>query len=106
MENTTAPYYTNEWEEFLGWLEFDFIAASEAHAKPWKEISAENLSNKWHINLESTQYKLNVKNKRGLRTDNIKLPRNFRTVDRMLIYKRIRNVLFMDTFFATNKSVI
>ena len=60
LENPQDPYYYNRWEEFLEELDFDEIELSEAHAKPWKEISVEQLIKVWRIDLESTQKTLNV----------------------------------------------
>ena len=91
--------------EFSGELDFDDTAASAAHDKHRKGISAEHLSKVWHINLESYQKTLNAKTQRGVRTDNHKLARSFGTCDRMLRYKRISKFFSMDTLFATEKSV-
>ena len=104
MDNAPDPYSTNECKEFLGELDFDDIAASVAHDKPCKRISAEHLIKVWRIDMESYQKTLNVTTQVGVRTDNNKLTRKIVTNDRMLRYKRISQFFFMDTLFATKKS--
>ena len=104
LEDTSYPSSTNEWEGFVGEIDFDDIKASTPHAKNRKGISTERLIKVWHIYLESDQKTLNMTTQIGLSTDNHKLTRNFGTFDRMLIYKRISNFFFMDNLFVTKKS--
>ena len=104
QENAPDPYSTNYWEGFLGENEFDEIAANADHAKSWKGISVEHLSNVWHIDLESAQNTMIIKINIGLMKDNNKLTSDFGTGDRMLRYKSISEFFFMYTLFATKKS--
>ena len=51
LNNETNPYSANEWEKFVGELDFDEITEIAAHAKLWKVISVEHLSKVWSIDL-------------------------------------------------------
>ena len=67
-ENATYSSSTHEWEDFLGKIDFDEIAARAAHDKPRKVISAEHLIKIWHNNLDSTKKTLNEKTQIKVRT--------------------------------------
>ena len=103
IENAPYTSYTNEHKDFLGDINFYEIAASTAHAKPRKGIPVEHLSKIWRIDLELAQNTLIVKTQRGVRTDKLKLTRNFDTGDRMLRYKHIRN--FLCGYFLCDKEI-
>ena len=75
LENAAYSSSTDEWEEFVGELEFDEITASASHAKRWKLISTEHLSKVWHIDTESAQQKINVTTQRGVGTGDPKTTR-------------------------------
>ena len=53
LENAPYLYYTNEWDGFVGDLDFDETLASASHATPQKGISVEHLSKVWRIDLQS-----------------------------------------------------
>ena len=97
------------WEEMLeqetsGIIDFDEVMVSATHARMKKNVDATHLSKVWRIDLETAKRTLAVTSQSAQRTDNPSLSRNYRTNDRMLRYKRIREFFFMDTFFATKKA--
>ena len=61
LENTPYPSSTNQWEGFLGELDFDDIVEIADHAKPWKVISTEHLSKLLCVDMDSAQNTLNLK---------------------------------------------
>ena len=91
LNNAPDPSSTYEWEELVGELDFDEIAASADHSKPQKLISTKHLRKVWCIDLDSSKKKLNVTIQRGVRTKNTRLIRNLDTCDRILRYKRLRD---------------
>ena len=81
----------------------DVFQAGAAHAKPYRDINAEQLSKVWRIDLETAEKTLNIVSQNCARTGDPSMVRNYSTNDRMLRYKRISEYFFMDTFFATKK---
>ena len=65
---------------------------------------AKHRSKIWRISHEDAQRTIDVTTQMSTQTDDPTLSRNYSTNDRMLRYKRIKDLFFfMDTFFATKK---
>ena len=90
-------------DEQQGNINLDDILVSSAHARPRKGIDAKHLSKIWRIDLEAAQKTLDITSQASIGKDNPSFSQNYGTNDRMLRYKRINELLFMDTFFATKK---
>ena len=90
-------------DEQQGNINLDDILVSSAHARPRKGIDAKHLSKIWRIDLEAAQKTLDITSQASIGKDNPSFSRNYGTKDRMLRYKRINELLFMDTFFAMKK---
>jgi len=81
------------------------VLCSAVHAEAPKSVSAEQLSKVWQISKDQAHRTLNVTTQRVCRSDDIGLSRNYPTNDRMIRYRRIQQHFFMDTFFASVKSL-
>jgi hypothetical protein len=81
------------------------LLCSAVHAETPKCINADRLSKVWQISKEQAQRTLNVTTQRVRRSDDIGLSRNYPTNDRMVRYRRVQQHFFMDTFFASVKSL-
>jgi hypothetical protein len=66
-------------------------------------VNPKHLSKIWRISHEDAERTIDNTTHLLQRTANPELSRNYRTNDRMLRYKRIRDYFYMDTFFATKK---
>jgi len=78
---------------------------SAVHAETPKSINADHLSKVWQISKDQAQRTLDATTQRVRRSDDIGLSRNYPTNDRMIRYRRIQQHFFMDTFFASVKSL-
>ena len=74
---------------------------SATHAMPPKGVTAQDLSKVWRIDLATAKRTLQVTTQLQRRKDDPSLTRNYKTNDRMLRYKRIKEFFWMDTLFAT-----
>jgi hypothetical protein len=90
-------------DSLSGEVDLDAYMVSAAHARPRMDVDAEHLSKIWRIDLESAQRTLEVTTQRRKNTPLESLTRNYSTNDRMLRYKRINELFFIDTFFATQQ---
>ena len=81
----------------------DNFMASTAQAGKSRGLDPKHLSKIWRISHEDAQRTIDVTTQTSIRTDDPVLSRNYSTNDRMLRYKRIKDLFFMDTFFATKK---
>ena len=81
----------------------DNLMASTAQAGQSRGVDPKHLSNIWRISHEDAQRTIDVTTQMSIQTDDPVLSRNYSTNDRMLRYKRIKDLFFMDTFFATKK---
>ena len=88
----------------LGELNLDSYFASAAHTDTPKGISADQLIKVWRIDMDYSKRTLDVTTQRFKRSADPTLSRNYSTNDQMLRYKRIGQLFFIDTFFATKKS--
>ena len=79
----------------------DEIMISATHAMPPKGVTAQDLSKVWRIDLATAKRTLQVTTQLQRRKDDPSLTRNYKTNDRMLRYKRIKEFFWMDTLFAT-----
>ena len=68
-----------------------------------KGVGAHHLSKIWRISHEDAQQMLDVTSQHGKHPVDPQLSKNYGTNDRMLHYKRIKENLYMDTFFSTKK---
>ena len=84
-------------------VDLDEALISAAHACPTRNITAEHLSKKWHIDIDTAKITLDSTSQLNTTHPDRNLTRSFTTNDRMLRYKRIKENFFMDTFFATRK---
>ena len=85
-------------------MDLDEHLVGAAHAKKHGGVDAGHLYKIWNIDTEASERTLRVTTQKSQHTYNPKLSRNYDTNKRMLLYKRIHESLFMDTFFATKKS--
>jgi len=104
-----------DFESMMGWddsdvldgndshheYDLDDIMASAAHVRSRKDIDANHLSKVWHIDVNTAQRTLDNTSQNSIQKDNPALTQNYTTNDRMLCYARIKDLFFMDTFFAT-----
>ena len=81
----------------------DNLMASTAQAGKFRGVDPKHLSKIWRICHEDSQRTIDVTTQMSIRTDDPVLSRNYSTNERMLRYKRIKDLFFMDTFFATKK---
>lgn len=68
------------------------------------QVSAEQLSEKWHIGLGQAQQTILVTTQKGVRSALLPMARRYRT-DRMFQHRRLQQRFFTDTFFAKHKSL-
>ena len=81
----------------------DTFMASTAQAGKSRGVDPKHLSKIWRISHEDAQRTIDVTTQTSIQTDDPALSKNYSTNDRMLRYKRIKDLFFMDTFFATKK---
>ena len=89
---------------FKGNIDLDEIMSSAIHARKSMGTDTEHFSKLWKIDMESARQTIETTSQNSSRTHDPKFSRNYGTNDRMLQYIKINDWLFMDTFFATNKS--
>ena len=77
--------------------------ASTAQAGKSRRVDPKHLSKIWRISHEDVQRTIDVTTQTSIRTDDPVLSRKYSTNDRMLRYKRIKDLFFMNTYFATKK---
>ena len=82
----------------------DNLMGSTAQAGKSRGVDPKHLSKIWRISHEDAQRTIDVTTQTSIQTDDPVLSRNHSTNDRMLRYKKIKDLFFMDTFFATKKS--
>ena len=75
-----------------------------AHAEVPKGVTKELLSKIWRISENESRRTLEVTTQLNRQDADASLSRNFGTNDRMLRYRRINSMFFMDTFFVTGKA--
>ena len=77
--------------------------ASTAQAGKSRGVDPKHLSKIRRISHEDAQRTIDITTQMFSQTDDPELSRNYSTNDRMLRYKRIKDLFIMDTFFATKK---
>ena len=82
----------------------DEVMASATHVRDHKSVSADMLSKLWRIDRKTAERTLEVTSQRVCRDETPSLSRQYPTNDRMLRYKRIDELFFMDTFFSAKKA--
>ena len=82
----------------------DNLMASTAQAGKSRGVDPKHLSKIWRISHEDAQRTIDVTTQMPIQKDDPALSINYSTNDRMLRYKRIKDLFFMDTFFATKNS--
>ena len=82
----------------------DGFESSAAHARVRRDVTPEHLSKVWRIDLDTAARTIEQTSQHSARVSPESLSRNYRTNDRMLRYKRIREYFFTDTFYATSKA--
>ena len=87
-----------------GEIDLDERMISATHATKSKGVDPAHLSKVWRIDLNTAERTLEVVSELNRRVDDPTLSRNYGANDRMLRCKRIDELFFMDTFFATKKS--
>ena len=104
-EDTGSDHFFDDWEERIqATLEADEYMDSATHVSPRKNISANQLSKVWKIDRDSAQKTLYITSQHYKRKVNPALSRNYPTGDRMLRYKRLKEIFFMDTFLLTRNN--
>jgi hypothetical protein len=91
----------------VGNLDFDElfqVGVSGTFASKTKGVEPSHLAKVWRIDHETAKRTIEVTSQLRKRPALEGLNRNYPTDDRMLRYKRIDDLFFMDTFFATKKS--
>ena len=83
--------------------DLDNLMASTAQVGKPRGVNPKHLSKIWRISHEDAKNIIDVTTQASIRKDNPVVSRNYSTNDRMLRYKRIKDFVFMDTFFATKK---
>ena len=98
--------FTDVWESHQhGNINLDEIMAiGAAHELRSRGIDASHLSKVWRIDFETAKRTLDITTQHSQRTDNPALTTHVLTNDQMLCYRRVKEYLFMDTFFTTSKS--
>ena len=81
----------------------DYFMASTAQAGKSRGVDPKHLSKIWRISHEDAKRTTDVTTQMSIQTDDPVLSRNYSTNDRMLRYKRIKDLFLMDTLFATKK---
>lgn len=84
-------------------LDDDIANASGAFAATSKGVSPEHLSKIWRIDIPTAKRTIELTTQLAKRSEIDNLSRNYPTNDRMLRYRRVHRLFFMDTFFATSK---
>ena len=69
------------------------------------QVSAEELSRKWRVGINTARQTLKVTTQLGVRTAVHPLTRRYRTDHFTLRYKRLNETFYSDTMFATTKSL-
>jgi hypothetical protein len=87
-----------------GEVGLDEFMVSASHARIKRNVQVEHLSKIWKIDMETASKTLDITSQNVNRKRPADLSRNYATNDKMLRYNRIKEFLFMDTFFATKKA--
>src|SRR5210317_1924766 len=90
-------------DEAAGEIDFDDIMASATYAKPSRGTTASHLSKIWKIDMKAAERTVEATTQLKKHSEDPSMSRNFGTNDRMLLYRRINQFFYMDTFFATLK---
>jgi hypothetical protein len=83
------------------WISFE---AAAAHAEISKDVTKEMLAKVWRISEDEARRTLEVTTQLNRQGADTSLSRRAGTNDRMLRYKRIQSMFFMDTFFVTKRA--
>ena len=81
----------------------DNFMASTAQVGKSRGVDPNHLFQIWRISHEDAQRTIDVTTHMSIQTDDPTLSRNYSTNDWRLRYQRIKDIFFMDTFFATKK---
>ena len=103
LDNSEDDFDPMELDDDTNEVLLDNLMASTAQAGQSRGVDPKHLSKIWRINHEDAQRTIDVTTQMSIQTDDPVLSRNYSTNDRMLRYKRIKDLFFMDTFFATKK---
>ena len=103
LDNSEDDFDPMELDDDTNDVLLDNLMASTAQAGKSRGVDPKHLSKIWRISREDAQRTIDVTTQMSIRTDDPVLSRNYSTHDRMLRYKRIKDLFFMDTFFSTKK---
>ena len=103
LDNSEDDFDPMELDDDTNEVLLDNLMASTAQAGQSRGVDPKHLSKIWRISHEDAQRTIDVTTQMSIQTDDPVLSRNYSTNDRILRYKRIKDLLFMDTFFATKK---
>ena len=91
----------DQWSDLEAEIDECMAAATAAFASG---VTPEHLSKVWRISHDEAKRTLDTTSHMSVRPNHdTNLSRNYGTNDRMLRYKRIHELFYMDTFFATKK---
>ena len=103
LDNSEDDFNPMELDDDTNEVLLDNLMASTAQAGKSRGVDPKHLSKIWRISHEDAQRTIDVTTQTSIQTDDPVLSRNYSKIDRMLRYKRIKDLFFMDTFFATKK---
>ena len=95
-ETTTPGAGTNE-------LGLDQVFAFGVEAIHQGKVNTKHQAKIWRISYDEATQTIDATSQHSVRSEDPTLSQNYRTNDRMLWYRRIKDYFFMDTFFATSK---
>ena len=103
LDDSEDDFYPMEFDDGTNEALVDNFMVSTAQAGKSRGVDPKHLSKIWRISHEDSQRTIDVPTQTSIRTDDPVLSRNYSTNDRMLRYKRIKDLFFKDTFFAIKK---
>jgi len=80
------------------------FSASSVHASKSTGVSPENLAKIFRIDLQGARRTIDATTQHIKRSKDPTLSRRYSTYDRALRYRHVKELFFMDTFFATGKA--
>ena len=86
-----------------GHIDLDSVMAGSVSGGKHNQFDAEHLSKVWCIDHDTAKRTIDITSQRSVKTNDLRLYRNFGTNDRMIRYNRIKDYFFMNTFFAAKK---
>jgi hypothetical protein len=80
------------------------VFASSTFGRKRQRATAEHLSKIWRVDIDTAKRTLDVTTQHRQHVPNPTLAKNYTTNDRMLRFKRIKELFVINTFFATKKA--